>query len=59
MMENHRARYMGGCTAIVVLLFRLLLKMDSTYPMFLLSRRSKVSSVRIRISTIISGLMSV
>jgi len=34
MMENHRASYMGGCTAIVVFFFKLLLKMDSTYPFF-------------------------
>ena len=53
MMENHRAPYMGGCTAIVVLLFMLLLKMDSTYPMFLLSRRSKVRFIRIRISSMV------
>jgi len=58
-MENHRAPYMGGCTAVVVLLFMLLSKMDSTYPMFLFNRRPKVRFVRIRISTIISGLMSV
>jgi len=38
-MENHRVPYTGGCKAIVVLLFMLLFKMDSTYPMFLLSRR--------------------
>ena len=36
-----------------MLLFMLLLKMDSTYPMFLLSRRSMVRFVKIRISSII------
>jgi len=59
MTEDHRALYMGRSTAIVVLLFMLLLKMDFTDPMFLLSRRSKVRFARIRISPIISGLMSV
>jgi len=59
MMENHRVPYTGGCSLIVVLLLMLLLKIDSTYPMLLLSRRSKARFVRIRISTIISGLMSV
>jgi len=59
MMKNHRAPYMRGCTAIVVFFGKLLLKMDSNYPMFFFSRPSRVRFIRIRVGTIISGLMSV
>jgi len=42
MMTNHRAPYMGGCTAILVFLVKLFLKMDSTYLLFFFSWSSRV-----------------
>jgi len=58
MMENHRAPYMGGCTAVVVF-FQASLEEELDLSHVFFSRRSRVRFVRIRVSTVISGLIRV